>query len=133
MLQKLLILSSLPIFTISAIYLNWDKAPLDFSGDYFILKILIWLAYILFSIYSGYCTYNENLFDTIREVVKFKFGRQICLDLYLGLFLFLIIIFFNEPSFLAFLGWAIPSLFFVNLIALLYFGIHFDSIISLFV
>lgn len=56
--------------------------------------------------------------------------HHLCLDLYVGLGLILFLMFLNEPTFLGFLAWAIPSLFYVNILSLLYVAIHFDQIVS---
>lgn len=130
---KLLVLIFLPVFSFCAIYLNWNQGPFDFSGPYFIGKMLIWLSFIAFSIYSGYCTFKEDLFDTVRGICQYHFGRQICLDLYLGAGLLLFVMFLNEPTFIGFLAWMIPTIFYVNLIGLLYFAIHFDSLVARFI
>ena len=53
--------------------------------------------------------------------------RQIGADLYLGLFLGLIIVYLHS-GFIAVLLWLIPTLVFANLAMLLYFAIHFDAI-----
>lgn len=59
-------------------------------------------------------------------------GRQIGADLYLGLFLALLIIYLHEGALAAFL-WTVPTLAFANLSILLYFAIHFDAIVGRFV
>lgn len=87
------------------------------------------MAFVAFLAYSFYCSYKENIFRTIRKVAKFHWGRQIGIDLYLGLFIFQIFIYLHEGALAAAL-WLVPTLLFANLSALLYLGIHFDSIAS---
>ena len=116
----------------SAIYINWGQGPFQFSGPLWPVKILIWVVFFAFSAYSGFCTVREDLFETVKNIIGWHFGRQICLDLYVGLWLILFLIFLNEPTFLGFLAWAIPSLFYVNILSLLYVAIHFDQIVSKF-
>lgn len=128
-LIRRLVLAFLPIFVLGAIYFNWDQGPFHFDGPFAFMKLLVWISFALFSAYSGYCTLNEDLFGTLREVMRFHFGRQICIDLYLGVGLILFLMYLNEPTFLGFLVWMIPTLFYVNLISLLYFAIHFDHIV----
>lgn len=129
MVQKIFILSTLPLFTIAALILNWDSNPFRFDGEYAVIKIGLWILFIAFSSYSGYCTLKEDIFQTIKEVIRFHFGRQICFDLYLGALLIFFIIFLNEPTILGFFAWCIPMLFFVNLLSILYFAIHFDELV----
>lgn len=101
---KLLILIFLPVFTFCAIYLNWNQGPFNFSGPYFAGKMFIWLSFIAFSIYSGYCTYHENLLVTLCGICQYHFGRQVCLDLYIGAGLILFVMFLNEPTLISFLA-----------------------------
>jgi len=130
--MKLLTLLFLPIFTLIAIFLNWERGPFAFNGPLPWIKALLWFAFAGFSAYSGYCTVREDLFQTLRVITRRHFGRQICLDLYLGAGLSFLIIYLNEPTLLGSLVWAIPSLFYLNTITLLYFAIHFESIVSRF-
>jgi len=127
-----LVLTILPVFVFGAIYLNWNQGPFNFDGPMPVMKGLVWISFILFSAYSGYCTLREDLFQTLREVTRYHFGRQICIDLYLGAGLILFLMYLNEPTFLGFVIWMIPTLFYVNILTLLYFAIHFDSIITRF-
>ncbi len=128
--MKLLTLAFLPIFTVVALYLNWDVGPFDFHGPLWWIKGLLWVAFAAFSTYSGYCTLREDLVETLRAITRLHFGRQICVDLYVGAGLSFLIMYLHEPTFTGFLAWAVPSLFFVNTITLLYFAIHFDAIVA---
>lgn len=130
MLLRNFVLLFLPIFVSCAIYLNWAQDPFQFDAPYWAIKILVWAAFWGFFFYSGYCTLKEDLFDTVKKIVGWHFGRQICLDLYLGLGVMLFVMFLNEPTLLGFLAWAIPTLFYVNILTLLYVAIHFDQIVA---
>lgn len=132
MLFRILNLTILPIFVFGALYLNWESGPFKFDGPFPLAKAAIWLTFALFSMYSGYCTLRENLFHTLREICHKHFGRQICIDLYLGAGLILFLIYLNEPTFAGFLIWMIPTLLYLNVLTLLYFAIHFDSIVAKF-
>lgn len=54
--SRLFTLAFLPVFTSLAIYLNWDQGPFNFSGPHALGKGFIWMSFVLFSLYSGYCT-----------------------------------------------------------------------------
>ncbi len=56
-------------------------------------------------------------------------GRQISADLYLGLFIALIIIFLNDGALVTLL-WLVPILISANLAVLLYLALNFDTIVS---
>lgn len=72
----------------------------------------------------------QNNFGKIAEL---HWGRQIGIDLYLGLSLTLFIVYLNEGSVLVMLLWLIPTFAFGNLATLLYFAIHYDAIVARFI
>ncbi len=115
------------LFCVLAFYLNWHADLFNFSGDLGLLKLVIWLVYVGFLIYSIYCSQRENIIRSVKSMTKLHWGRQICIDLYLGLLLTLLIIFLHEGVFIMAL-WLLPILAFGNLATLLYFVIHFESI-----
>lgn len=117
------------LFAAFALYLNWHERMFDFGGRLGILKVTVWAALLCFLAYSFYCSQREDLFRTIGEIAKFHWGRQIGTDLYLGLFLGLIIIYLHGGV-MAVLIWILPMLIFANLATLLYFAIHFDAIVD---
>ncbi len=47
-----MILATLPIFVIGAIYLNWNQGPFNFNGPLPFVKALIWISVVLFTAYS---------------------------------------------------------------------------------
>ncbi len=98
------------------------------SGPLGGVKAAFWLALVLFLAYSVYCSFTENFFRSVRSVATLHWGRQIGADLYFGLFISLFIIYLND-GFLVAAIWLIPILFYANLVVLLYFAIHFDSIV----
>ena len=55
----------------------------------------IWLSFL---IYSLYCSYKESLLKTVRRMSSWHWGRQIGLDLYLGLLMFCGLIFMVEGT-----------------------------------
>ena len=102
---------------------GWHESTLSLNVPLALAKVLVWTLLVGFLAYSIYCSSRENLF-----LSGLHWGRQIGLDLYLGLFLTLFIIYLNEGA-LAALFWLIPTLLSANLSILLYFAIHFDSIV----
>ncbi len=104
---------------------------LSFAGQLGMIKLVIWLVYIVFLIYSIYCSRRENIIRSVKSMTQLHWGRQICIDLYLGLLLTLLVIFLHEGLFVMAL-WLLPILAFGNLATLLYFVIHFESLVGQF-
>jgi hypothetical protein len=92
-------------------------------------KAVVWLAFLLFTAYSIYCSGRENIFKTIRTMARLHWGRQIGLDLYLGLALSLAVICLHEGP-IALALWLVPVLLFANLATLLYLAVHFESLVA---
>lgn len=117
------------VFVVLALYFGWHPDLLNFSGDLALVKVLIGITYLGFLAYSSYCSMRENIFKTIAKMARLHWGRQIGIDLYLGLGLAMFVIYLNEGALVAAL-WLLPTLLFANLSILLYFFIHFESLIS---
>lgn len=124
---SLLLWGAYAVFVACALYLNWHDRMLDFGGSLGMLKLAVWAALLGFLAYSFHCSRHESLFKTVRKMGQLYWGRQIMIDLYLGLSLGFVVIYLNE-GWLAVLLWLIPMLFFANLAFLLYVAIHFDVI-----
>lgn len=110
---------------------NGGEDPFVSKGPYPVGKYLAWIAFLLFTAYSFHCSRNENLFKTIKVMKGLHWGRQIGIDLYIGAFLFTILIYANEQSALLALFWFIPIVAFVNLATLLYVALNYDSLVQL--
>ena len=119
-------------FAVTALALHWHPQLLDFSGHTGIAKAIVWAAYLAFLVYSLHCSRNENIFRTIKTMNSLYWGRQIGIDLYIGVSLFLAFIYLHEGSVLVFALWLVPALLFVNLATLLYVAIHLESILARF-
>jgi hypothetical protein len=119
-------------FVVGAVALGWHPAILRFEGPMGAAKAVVWLAFLAFTAYSIYCSGRENIFRTIRTMARLHWGRQIGIDLYLGLLLSLSVIYLHEGS-LAVLAWLVPVLLFANLATLLYVAIHFEALVARFV
>jgi len=119
-------------FVACAIGFGWHAALFRFDGPMGLAKIVVWLAFLLFTAYSIYCSGRENVFKTIRTMARLHWGRQIGTDLYLGLLLFLAVIYLHQGSVLVLAAWLIPVLLFANLATLLYVAIHFETLVARF-
>ena len=119
-------------FVVCAVALGWHPAILRFEGPMGAAKIFVWLAFLSFTAYSIYCSGRENIFRTIRSMARLHWGRQIGIDLYLGLLLSLSVIWLHEGFIIA-LIWLVPVLLFANLATLLYVAVHFESLVDRFV
>ena len=91
---------------------------------------LAWLAFFAFLGYSLYCSRKESLFATLRTMSKLHWGRQITLDLYIGLSLSLIAIYLTGGG-TALAIWALPLLIYGNIATLLYVALHFVELAAL--
>lgn len=118
------------LFVGTAIYTGWHPGFFDFNVRLGGLKFLVMLCFAAFLGYSIYCSSRESLPATIQKMARLHWGRQIGIDLYIGLSIFLGIVFAMEGSPLAAAAWILPTLLFGNLATLLYLSIHFDAIVS---
>lgn len=114
-----------------AIYFNGAEHPFISSGPYPFGKYIMWLTFFAFTGYSYYCSSKESLFRTIKTMLKLHWGNQIGMDLYIGLSLFMVFMFFHQDSLMIPIFWLLPVLAFANLATLLYVALHYDSILQL--
>ncbi|MGI9235190.1 MAG: hypothetical protein ACR2RD_16270 [Woeseiaceae bacterium] len=119
------------VFACYVVYTNWHPEILQFGGPLGMLKMAVWAALIGFLAYSVYCTSREDLFRTIGVIAKLYWGRQIGVDLYLGLLVAMLFIYLNEGAVVA-LIWLLPTLAFANLAILLYVAVNFETIAAKF-
>ncbi|MEW6737591.1 MAG: hypothetical protein AB1489_40290 [Acidobacteriota bacterium] len=132
MKQSILSWSVFAIFVACAIGFGWHDAIFSFVGVMGVAKAAVWLAFLSFLGYSIYCSSKENLFKSIKSMYQLYWGRQVGIDLYLGLLLSLSIIYLHEHSIVVLVLWFIPILLFANLATLLYVAIHFESLVARF-
>lgn len=132
MLRTYLLWGGFAVFVICAVYSGWHenlftvRKPLD-AG-----KFVFWAAFIVFTVYSIYCSSKEDLFKTLGTMAGLHWGRQIGLDLYIGVSISTFIIYLHSGSVLVAVLWLVPLIAFVNLATLLYFAINYDSIVARF-
>ena len=116
-------------FALSTVIANSQEYTFQFSTPLGGIKAIVWLALFAFLGYSVYCSFRENFFRSVRSIATLHWGRQIGVDLYLGLFISIFIIFLNEGALIAAI-WLIPILIYANLAVLLYLALNFDSIVT---
>ena len=98
------------------------------------VQSLFWIRYLalafllFFTAYTLYCMKKENFWKSLRDVYALKWGKQVILDLYLGLFFFSLIVYLHEGSFLIALLWILPALVLGNLVPLLYLVLYFPQL-----
>ena len=120
-------------FVFIAMYFHSGEPLFTSDGQYAAGKLITWALYIGFLVYSIYCTSQENIVKTVKSIYPYHWARQIGLDLYLGVFISMFIIYLNEGSLLVLALWLLPILVFANLAILLYMAMNFNSIVSHFV
>ena len=118
-------------FTIVAFWTKQDESAFISLSQYGYGKYILWLILFGFLAYSFYCGKKENFFKSVKRVNEMYWGRQIGIDLYIGLLLPLLIIYLHGGSFI-FLLWLVPVILYANLATLLYFALNYDSLLAYF-
>ena len=120
-------------FVAVAFYANWSADLFAWRGPLPAGKYLVWFSFAAFLAYTIYCSRRENLFKSIARMAELHWGRQVGIDLYLGLALSMFVIYLNEQSVMIVLLWLIPTVAFGNLATLLYVALRYDSIVAKFI
>ncbi len=100
------------------------------SGPYAAGKYIAWAIYFGFLGFSLYCTSQENFFKTLGKMTQMHWGRQVGIDLYIGLLVPLFLIYLVEGSLLTVALWFIPIFIFANLATFLYLALNFVTIVA---
>ena len=119
-------------FLISILATNWHSNLWSVHQPMAMGKIMIWLILIVFPIYTIRCSIAEEFFKSLKKVTAIKWGRQISIDLWIGQFLSLYVIYWHTGSWLTVALWLGPCILFGNLATLLYFAIHYDALVVAF-
>lgn len=126
MIQKFVPWFVFAAFTVLALALNWQAAS---SFDAHPAgKGAAFAAFAAFLCFTIYCSARENFFASVRKISKMHWGRQVGLDLYIGLCMHIAFLYVTGVSPFSLVLWTIPFLCFGNLATLLYLAIHFDTI-----
>lgn len=107
------------------------EAPLDFSAPVPLGKIAVWMIFIAFLVYSILAHFKESFFKSVGKVNSLWWGLQIGLDLYISVFLSLVVIYLLEGSLLVVVLWAVPVLIFANLAILPYIILNYGALLTL--
>jgi hypothetical protein len=116
-------------FVAAAVALEWRPNLFDVQGAA-AGKLVFWAAFVAFTGYSFYCTTQENLFATIGKLGQLHWGRQIVIDLYIGLLILMFVVWLNEASLPILLFWLVPTLIYGNMTTLLYFALNYEQIVA---
>jgi hypothetical protein len=119
-------------FSLVVILNNWDKNPFSFSQPMSMGKYFIWFLYFAFSIYTIYCSMTEHFMKSVRKILVMNWGRQISLDLVIGLILIIFVVYWTTGSSLSAFLWGITFIPFGNLSTLLFFAINYDKLVNVF-
>lgn len=120
------------VFVGVALWHGQAERPFAFEGKLWGAKLAVWIVLAAFTAFSLNCSRHEELLDTIKKLNQLHWGRQIGLDLYIGLTLSLLVIGLHAGSPWVALVW-MPALYlFGNLATLLWFAIHFDGLVARF-
>lgn len=114
-------------FAVAAAAVSWHPSIFSFETNA-AGKAAAYLGFMLFLGFTIYCSARENFFAAVRRVSRIQWGRQISVDLYIGLFMHIAFIAATGESGWKLLFWIIPFLCFGNLATLLYLAFHFDAI-----
>ncbi len=100
------------------------------AGGIVYVKYALLLTLILFVCYTIYCSYKENFFKSVKKVWGLHWGRQVTIDLYIGLLIQFFLVYLTEKSLILALMWLVPTLVYGNIIPLTYFVTHFEMIVA---
>ncbi|MFY2558323.1 hypothetical protein ACN469_11885 [Corallococcus terminator] len=100
------------------------------------MESIRWLALALLTLFVGYTVHasrTESFWKSLKQVLALRWGRQVTMDLYLGLFLFNFFVYLNEGSVLVTAAWLVPTLVLGNIVPLIYFVVNFHSLVGHFI
>jgi hypothetical protein len=120
-------------FVWAVLYTSWHDTLFSYRSPQDIGKFVFWAAFVIFTIYSIYCSTKENIFKTFGVMYDLHWGRQIGLDLYIGLSVTALVIYLHTGSAMVALIWLVPLFLFGNLATMLYFAVNYDSLMTKFI
>lgn len=118
------------VFAAIAVGTHDGEALFASGGDYASGKYVVWAIYFAFLGYSFYCTTQENFFKTLGVMAQMHWARQVGIDLYIGLFAALFLMYLVEGSLLVVALWLIPVLIYANMAIFLYFALNYTEIVA---
>lgn len=120
------------LFVATVLYFRGHPGLFANDTPFAFIKYLIWVVFTVFTAYTYYCSSKENFFKSCKKMADLHWGRQVGIDLYLGIFLFLFVVYLHEASIFVILMWLVPSIVYGNLATLLYLAVHFDALVARF-
>jgi hypothetical protein len=97
------------------------------------IKYIATLVLLLFTAYTVFCSRKESIVKSAKQVFSLHWGRQVTIDLYIGLFIFSFFIYLIEGDVLITFLWLVPTLILGNIVPLIYLIFNFDILIAHFV
>ena len=94
------------------------------------VKYIAILILALFTIYTVFCSRKESIVKSAKQVLSLHWGRQVTVDLYIGLFIFSFFIYLVEGDVLITLFWLLPTLILGNIVPLIYIILNFNTIVA---
>jgi len=91
---------------------------------------VIALVLFVFTAYSTYITFKEPFFQSVKSILRLRWGKQIVMDLYLGLLAFNLFVFLHEGSLLKTLPWLVGSLALGNIVTYAYLVLNFFDLLA---
>lgn len=91
------------------------------------LRIFWVILFLSFAGYTLYAIRKENFWSSCRKVFALVWGRQVTLDLYIGLLLFHFFVYIHSGSLTTTGLWLLPSLVLGNIIPLIYVIVNYPS------
>lgn len=117
-----------PVFMALALTLCWDQRPFGLDGPHPEGRLILWAAWAAFLVYSFLCSRKQPILDGLRQIGRVPWGRQVGIDLYLGLTLSVLVIGLHAGSLGTALLWLPAIYLFGNLATLPWFAIHWDAL-----
>ena len=114
-------------YAAAAAALSWQSTTISLE-THPVGKAVSFAAFFGFLLYTVYCSIRENFFSSLGKLMKLHWGRQVGLDLYVGLLLHATLLYAMGVTGWMFFFWAAGFLVFGNTTTLLYLALHFDAI-----
>jgi hypothetical protein len=118
------------MFAAGAVWDDSTETMFDLDTPYGWGKPVIWFVFIGFLAYSAEASRHDSLPDMLKAMLRRPWGRQIGLDLYIGLFLFGGLIWLVSGDWLALAVWLVALCVYGNLASLLWLVINYDLLVA---
>lgn len=109
---------------------GWHDGALAPTGPFPAGKYALWAAWAAFLAYSVWVSTREDIIASVRKINELHWGRQICIDLYLGFTFAVVGIGLVSRSWTVGLAYLLPVYLFGNLATLLWLALHFDAVVG---